>query len=208
MDQVKIGLFIRECRKAKNLTQEQLANQLYLTPKTISKWETGNGTPDVSVMHDLCDALGISLNELFVGEYIKEEDKHKVSEEILLKMYAEEQNKNKRLYLATYIIAGVLLSFFILCVLTISYGELPDYLRIILIIVGVALLVVGTVFISILDIQTGYYECPHCHERFSLTLREYLLSEHTFTKRRLKCPKCGKISWCARRTSKQKNKQI
>lgn len=62
MDTIKIGKFIRECRKNKNLTQKQLADKLFVEPKTISKWETGNGLPDVSLMKDLCNELDISLS--------------------------------------------------------------------------------------------------------------------------------------------------
>ena len=50
MDPVKIGNFIRNCRKEKGFTQEELANNIFVSPKTISKWECGNGTPDVSIM--------------------------------------------------------------------------------------------------------------------------------------------------------------
>ena len=53
MDIIKIGNFIRECRKNKNLSQKQLADKLFIEPKTISKWETGNGLPDVSIMKNL-----------------------------------------------------------------------------------------------------------------------------------------------------------
>lgn len=67
MDQVKIGQFIAQCRKEKNLTQAQLAEQLNLTDRAVSKWETGKGMPDASIMPDLCGLLGINVNELFCG---------------------------------------------------------------------------------------------------------------------------------------------
>lgn len=70
MDIIKIGNFIRECRKNKNLNQKQLADKLFVEPKTISKWETGNGLLDVSIMKKLCNELDISLSELFIGEYV------------------------------------------------------------------------------------------------------------------------------------------
>ena len=73
MDQEKIGKFIAICRKEKNLTQEELANKLGITAKAVSKWECGKGLPDVSLYKDLCNILGITLNEFFVGEKIKEE---------------------------------------------------------------------------------------------------------------------------------------
>ena len=73
MNQEKIGKFIAECRKEKNLTQVQLAEILNMSYKSISKWETGRGMPDSSIMLELCEALGISVNELLSGEHLIEE---------------------------------------------------------------------------------------------------------------------------------------
>ena len=73
MDLVKIGRFIAECRKEKELTQSQLAEKLNITDKAVSKWETGKGMPDVSIMIELCDILGINVNELLSGEKLSEE---------------------------------------------------------------------------------------------------------------------------------------
>ena len=70
MEQVKIGKFIAECRKKKNLTQMQLAEKLNITDRAISKWETGKGMPDSSIMLELCNELDISVNELLSGELI------------------------------------------------------------------------------------------------------------------------------------------
>ena len=70
MDQVKIGKFIAECRKEKNLTQMQLAEKLNITDRAISKWECGKAMPDTSIMLELCDILGINVNELLCGEKI------------------------------------------------------------------------------------------------------------------------------------------
>ena len=74
MDQVKIGKFITYCRKEKKLTQEQLAENLGVTSKSISRWENGKTMPDYSLLKDLCNNLGISINELLTGERIKESD--------------------------------------------------------------------------------------------------------------------------------------
>ena len=74
MDQIKNGKFIAECRKQKNLTQMQLAEKLGITDKAISKWERGITMPDTSIMLELCDILGISVNELLSGEKINMEN--------------------------------------------------------------------------------------------------------------------------------------
>lgn len=68
MDQVKIGKFIAELRKEKNMTQVQLAEKLDITDRAVSKWENGRGLPEVSLMKPLCEILGITLSELLDGE--------------------------------------------------------------------------------------------------------------------------------------------
>ena len=73
MNQEKIGKLIAECRKEKNMTQVELADKLSVTDKSVSKWENGKCLPDVSLYKDLCNILGITLNEFFAGEKINEE---------------------------------------------------------------------------------------------------------------------------------------
>ena len=66
MDQIKIGQFVAQRRKNVKLTQAQLAEKLGITDKAVSKWERGLTMPDVSIMQDLCDILGITVNDLIV----------------------------------------------------------------------------------------------------------------------------------------------
>ena len=68
MNQYKTGKFISQKRRELNLTQEQLAEQLNVSNKTISKWETGKCMPDYSIVQDLCQKLGITVAELMDGE--------------------------------------------------------------------------------------------------------------------------------------------
>ena len=72
MNQEKIGKFILELRKEKNMTQQELADKIGVTDRAISKWENGRGMPDLSLMKPLCDVLGITLNELISGSLIIE----------------------------------------------------------------------------------------------------------------------------------------
>ena len=120
MDQVKIGHFIAQCRKEKNLTQAQLAEQLNLTDRAVSKWETGKGLPDASVMPELCGLLGISINELFSGEQIYTNDYKRKAEENLLRIKREaERAKAFRILIVcfsilslTLIVSSLLVYFF------------------------------------------------------------------------------------------------
>lgn len=68
MDNIKTGKLIAELRKKQGLTQQQLADKLNLSNKTISKWESGNGSPDLSNLPMLAETLGISVDELLKGE--------------------------------------------------------------------------------------------------------------------------------------------
>lgn len=86
MDQIKIGKFIAECRKDKHLTQEQLAEILNTTNKSVSKWENGYCLPDSSLFEPLCNVFEISINELFAGQRIKEEDYKVIADQNLMKM--------------------------------------------------------------------------------------------------------------------------
>lgn len=84
MDQEKIGKLIADCRKNKKMTQVELANELGVTDKSVSKWENGKCLPDVSLYKDLCNILEITLNEFFAGEKIKDEDFKKKADNNLL----------------------------------------------------------------------------------------------------------------------------
>lgn len=86
MDQIKIGKFIAECRKEKQFTQEQLADQLNTTNKSVSKWENGYCLPDSSLFEPLCNVLEISMNELFAGQRMKEEDYKSIADQRLMQM--------------------------------------------------------------------------------------------------------------------------
>ena len=72
MDQSKIGSFIAARRQAQGLTQRQVADRLSVSDKTISKWETGRGLPEVSLLLPLCEVLDITVNDLLTGETVSE----------------------------------------------------------------------------------------------------------------------------------------
>ena len=96
MNQEKIGVFIAKCRKEKKLTQEQLAEKLGVTDKSISRWENGRTMPDISLFEPLCDALNISINELLKGEKIENKKlstKLTIQTLIDYRKYADKKNK-------------------------------------------------------------------------------------------------------------------
>ncbi len=83
MNQEKIGKFIAECRKQKNMTQEQLGEILGVSSKSVSRWENGKTMPDYVMLDSLCNALGISINEFYYGEKMPEQDFKHLSEQHL-----------------------------------------------------------------------------------------------------------------------------
>ena len=86
MNQEKIGKFIKECRKKKNLTQEELARALNVTDKAISKWENGRCLPDVSLFTKLCKELDITINELLSGEKLNKNNYQEKTDEITINL--------------------------------------------------------------------------------------------------------------------------
>lgn len=84
MDQKKIGAFIAECRKRRKLTQRELAEKLGVTDRSVSNWENGVCLPDASLYRLLCDILKISINELFAGEFICDDNYKTIADKNLL----------------------------------------------------------------------------------------------------------------------------
>ena len=96
MNQIKTGKFISAMRKSKNLTQRQLAEKLNISDKTVSKWECGNGMPEVSLMLPLCEILEINVNELLSGEKIDDGNYHKKAEENMMNLIKEKEENRKK----------------------------------------------------------------------------------------------------------------
>lgn len=203
MDIVKIGYFIRECRKNKNLTQKQLADKLYVEPKTISKWETGKGLPDVSIMKNLCNELGISLSELFIGDYIKEESNDLLIEKLIIDGLNKERIQNKKKLIGEILIGCAFIGSIITLILLVGLVSIATYLKIILVVLSLFFIIVGLFGLVILDVNIGYFECAECHERFIPSIKDYVFGMHTLKKRKLKCPKCGKKTWCLKRMTRK-----
>lgn len=203
MDIVKIGYFIRECRKNKNLTQKQLADKLYVEPKTISKWETGKGLPDVSIMKNLCNELGISLSELFIGDYIKEESNDLLIEKLIIDELKKEKIQNKKKLIGEILIGCAFIGSVITLILLVGIVSIATYLKIILIALSFIFIFVGLFGLVLLDVNIGYFECAECHERFIPSIKDYVFGMHTLKKRKLKCPICGKKTWCLKRMTRK-----
>ena len=125
MDQIKIGKFIAALRKEKGYTQEQLAEKISVSNKSISRWENGNTMPDLSLIPKLCEILNISINEFLSGERIdNSEYQKKLEENIIINMdllKKKIRQISKRLML---FIISVFVLFLVALFLFIGYKEL------------------------------------------------------------------------------------
>lgn len=99
MDQVKIGQFIANQRKALGFTQLQLAEKINVSDRTVSKWERGVGLPDVSLMLPLCDALHISVNDLLCGEKMCAENIKEKTDENVINIIKSYKSKNRHIFI-------------------------------------------------------------------------------------------------------------
>lgn len=195
MDQVKIGRFIAQSRKKQNLTQMQLAERLNITDRAVSKWENGKSMPDSSIMLALCDELKITVNDLLNGEKIIMDNYKEKTEQLLLEMTKQKEEADKKL-LALEIVIGVLSMVVLLSfVFAASFFRMADWLRIVLIVTGFAISLIGLAYALKIEQIAGYYECAKCHHRYVPTFSSVLWAPHINRTRYMKCPECGEKSW-------------
>ena len=115
MNQVAIGKFIAKCRKEKKITQAQLAEKLNITDRAVSKWETGKSMPDSSIMLELCEILGITVNELLSGEKVDMENFEKKADENLIALKKKDENNMKKNVIISIIFSSTLLIGLMVC---------------------------------------------------------------------------------------------
>ncbi len=196
MNQIKIGEFISSQRRKKNLTQAALAEKLGITDRAVSKWERGKGLPDVSLMLDLCEIFGITVNELLCGERISMENSNLKNEQLLLDMAKELEKKNKTIWTSmwaimivsmTALFAGILISAFLL----------PEgVLQLVTILIICVVFLIPCFYALKLEVSVGAYKCKNCGHEIVPTYSEALWAMHRGTTRYLKCPNCQKRTWC------------
>ena len=195
MDQVKIGKFIAECRKKKNLTQMQLAEKLNITDRAISKWENGKSMPDSSIMLDLCNELKISVNELLSGEVIKMDNYNEKAEENLLEMKKQKEEADRKMLRLEWVIGYTASITFLVLIFVASFVEMETWIRILLIVFCLITFAIGMHNAIRIEQTAGYYECGKCHHKYVPTYKSVLFAMHTGRTRYMKCPKCGEKSW-------------
>jgi len=196
MDYNKIGNFIATERKAKKLTQAKLAEKVFVSEKTVSKWENGKGLPDTNSLPKLCEILGVSLNELLSGEKIIVENKYQKNEQLLLDMAKELERKNKTIWKDMWVImtismialfAGIFLTAFLV----------PEGIWQLVSVLSLCVVFLIPCFYALkLEVSIGAYKCKNCGCEIIPTYSQALWAMHRGTTRYLKCPNCKKRTWC------------
>lgn len=143
MNQLTTGKFISQKRKEKNLTQEQLAEKLGVSNKTISKWETGKCMPDYGVVKSLCEELEMTVAELMDGEEAEEKSVRAYDEEQIMDLLRRTQELEKQknlLYGILLIVMGIALQ-----VLSHTFGgsQVKDFFSGLLLGISIAEMLVG-----------------------------------------------------------------
>lgn len=118
MDLIKIGSFLQELRKEKGLTQEQLAEQLNVARRTVSRWETGYNTPDLDILIELADFYAVDLRELLNGERKSERMNEELKETVLQVADYSNGEKERLLFRMHWLFVAGLLGFIIFLIIT------------------------------------------------------------------------------------------
>lgn len=132
MNQAKTRKFISACRKEKKLTQAQLAEKLNITDRAVSKWETGKSMPDASIMLELCEILGITVNELLNGEKACTERYEKKTDKNLTVQKGTDNNILKKNIIISAVFSAALLTGITVCLIcdfaisgTLTWSSIP-----------------------------------------------------------------------------------
>ena len=204
MDQVKIGKFISDKRKAKGYTQKQLSELLRISDKTISKWECGNGFPEASLLLPLCNELEITVNELLTGERISQQNYKKKAEENMVNMIREKEENKQKILLTTIIGVISTITFVTLLLVVCFYTDVITLpIKIVLMIIAISVFGIGLYVAMWGDRKIGYFKCRNCNELFTPTFMQYNMGMHIVSTRYLKCPHCKTRTWCKKVMTKE-----
>ena len=204
MDQVKIGKFLSDERKAKGYTQKQLSELLGISDKTISKWECGNGFPEASLLLPLCNELEITVNELLTGERISQQNYKKKAEENMMNMIREKEENKQKLLLTTMIGVISTITFVTLLLVVCFYTDVITLpIKMVLMVIAISVFGVGLYVAMWGDRKIGYFKCRNCNELFTPTFMQYNMGMHLLSTRYLKCPHCKTRTWCKKVMTKE-----
>lgn len=202
MNQQKIGKFIASCRKEKKLTQAVLAEQLGITDRAVSKWETGKCMPDISIIPELCEALEININELLSGERLNMMNYQKMAEENLMQLKTQEELNNKKLLHLELVIGITSTVFYFLMIFALCWDKLSEGKtrlpfsdmegwKIVFFIISTVIFLIAMSYCLKIEHDAGYYECPNCKKLYVPTMKAVVFAPHIGLNRKMLCPYCN-----------------
>ena len=196
MDLKKIGKFIAEQRKKAGFSQESLAEELDVSNRSISKWERGICLPETTKMPALCKLFNITINDLFSGEIVDMKNHEKKSNENLLAIAKEKEQKDKQLLALEWVLGFLGLAIIIAMVIPAAFiAESNPVLAAVMIIIGFILMMTAFFFALKIEQIAGYYQCAECVHKHVPTFGAVFMAMHFGRTRHLRCPKCGQKSW-------------
>ena len=196
MDQIKIGKFISERRRAQGLTQAELAERLGITDRAVSKWETGRSLPDSSIMLDLCRLLSISVTDLLCGEVVSMENYNKELEKQFIELKKQKEEADRNLLRMEIVIGVISVAILLAGAVVAGYApNLKEWQRVVIILAGLVPLLVAMPFMLKIEQKAGYYECKKCGHRYVPTFKAVNLAPHMGRTRKMRCPKCQEKTW-------------
>jgi len=194
MDRVSTGKFIAKVRNEKNISQEELAEMVGVSNRTISSWERGISFPALNHVDLLCHSLDITVNDLLNGEIIPQEKRKAVSEMNLAILKTSQERLIKviiRIEAVLYFICFfVLLSSLLYLILENSTALWHHILDIVI----MALSVLSLGFLNLAESKAVTYICPNCNTEFKQKLSWTILSIKG-QRRFMQCPHCKKYHW-------------
>lgn len=154
-------------------------------------------------MLELCDVLGISVNDLLCGEVVAVDNYNKELENNLLEMIKQKQDADKRL-LAVEVFIGITATIVLFALIFVAaFIQMETWVRVSLIVFGFILFLAGCFYALRIEQVAGYYECKHCKHRYVPDYKAVNMAMHMGRTRYMRCPECGKKSWQKKMLSKE-----
>lgn len=200
MDQIQIGKFIASERKKQQLTQQQLGERLGISNKTVSKWECGNGFPDVSILQPLCKERRVDVTELLAGKRLDAAELQRQAEENVLTQIRlhQETKRSKIRFLYAAVAANAIAMSLMIFVISKYKDLLPNYIKGILAVFFGWMLGIS-IFIALMqERKTARYKCSKCETSFQPSVIGFILSSKKMNDRWLRCLNCHKFVRCSR----------
>lgn len=196
MDQIKIGKFISERRRAQGFTQAELAEKLNITDRAVSKWETGRSLPDSAIMLDLCEILSITVNDLLCGEVVSMENYNKELEKNLIELKKQKEDADRQLLFMEVLVGVICVAILLAGAVVASYvPNLEEWQRAVITVASMIPILVAIPFMLKIEQKAGYYECKKCGHRYIPSYKAISMAMHMGRTRKMRCPECKQKSW-------------